>query len=151
MSQITPELATQFVHQTVPAIGRLGVVVEEISPGGLRLRVPIEGNGNHFGTMYAGALFGLCELPGGLIPLGVLDPTKYTPIVTRVDIRFLAAARSDVTLVATIDAEHWRGLAEQVDRDGRAEFTLELHGQDADGRTVVSSTAYYQLRPNRGA
>jgi CubicO group peptidase (beta-lactamase class C family) len=108
------------------------------------------GNGNHFGTMYAGALFGLCELPGGLIPLGVLDPTKYTPIVTRVDIRFLAAARTDVTLVATVDAEQMQALGEQVDREGRAEFTLELHGEDADGRTVVSSTAYYQLRPNRG-
>lgn len=148
--QITPEQATQFVHQTVPAIGRLGVVVDEIGPGSVRLRVPIEGNGNHFGTMYAGALFGLCELPGGLIPLGVLDPTKYTPIVTRVDIRFLAAARTDVTLVATIDADQMRALGEQVDREGRAEFTLDLHGEDADGRTVVSSTAYYQLRPNRG-
>ena len=144
--QITPEQATQFVHQTVPAIGRLGVVVDEIGPGSVRLRVPIEGNGNHFGTMYAGALFGLCELPGGLIPLGVLDPTKYTPV----DIRFLAAARSDVTLVASIDAEAMRALGEQADLEGRAEFTLDLHGEDADGRTVVSSTAYYQLRPNRG-
>jgi hypothetical protein len=80
----------------------------------------------------------------------VLDPTKYTPIVTRVDIRFLAAARSDVTLVASIDAEAMRALGEQVEREGRAEFTLDLHGEDADGRTVVSSTAYYQLRPNRG-
>ena len=146
----TPEQATAFVHQTVPAIGRLGVVVEAIGPDAVELRVPIEGNGNHFGTMYAGALFGLCELPGGLIPLGVLDPTKYTPIVTRVDIRFLAAARTDVTLVATIDADQMRALGEQVDREGRAEFTLDLHGEDADGRTVVSSTAYYQLRPNRG-
>jgi acyl-coenzyme A thioesterase PaaI-like protein len=147
---ITPEQATAFVHQTVPAIGRLGVVVEAIGPDAVELRVPIEGNGNHFGTMYAGALFGLCELPGGLIPLGVLDPTKYTPIVTRVDIRFLAAARSDVTLVASIDAAQMRALGAQVDDEGRAEFTLELHGEDADGRTVVSSTAYYQLRPNRG-
>ncbi|MFN8183942.1 MAG: hypothetical protein U0R23_05930 [Candidatus Nanopelagicales bacterium] len=38
-----------------------------------------------------------------MIPLGVLDPTKYTPIVTGVDIRFLAAARTDVTLEARID------------------------------------------------
>ena len=148
--EITPEQATAFVHQTVPAIGRLGVVVEEVGPGSVRLRVPIEGNNNHFGTMYAGAMFGLCELPGGLIPLGVLDPMKYTPIVTGVDIRFLAAARTDVTLEAHIDPVQMRALGEQVDREGRAEFTLELHGEDASGRTVVRSTAHYQLRPNRG-
>jgi len=147
---LTPEQATAFVHQAVPAIGRLGVVVDELGPGEVRLRVPIEGNGNHLGTMYAGALFGLCELPGGLLPLGVLDPTKYTPIVTAVDIRFLAAARTDVTLVATVDPERMRALGEQADREGRAEFTLDLHGEDATGRTVVRSTAHYQLRPNRG-
>lgn len=147
---VTAEQATTFLHQTIPAVGRLGVVVEEFSAGSVRLRVPIQDNGNHFGTMYAGVLFTLCELPGGLLPVGVLDPTKYTPIVTELDIRFLAAARTDVTLRATMDPAELRALADQVDREGRAGFTLELHGEDADGRTVVSSTARYQLRRNRG-
>jgi acyl-coenzyme A thioesterase PaaI-like protein len=147
---MTPDQATQFVHQVVPAIGRLGVVVEAIGPGSVDLRVPIEGNANHMGTMYAGALFAVVELPGGLLPLAVLDPTKYTPIVTGVDIRFLAAARSDVRLSARMDPDELRSLGTQVDETGRADFTLELQGIDADGRTVVSSTAYYQLRPNRG-
>lgn len=147
---ITPEQATAFVHQTVPAIGRLGVVVEAIAPGAVDLRVPIEGNANHFGTMYAGAMFGLCELPGGLLPLAVLDPMKYTPIVTGVDIRFLAAARSDVRLSARMAAEELQRLGQQVDDTGRADFTLELEGVDDSGRVVVRSTAFYQLRPNRG-
>jgi acyl-coenzyme A thioesterase PaaI-like protein len=147
---MTPDQATQFVYQVVPAIGRLGVVVEAIGPGSVDLRVPIEGNANHMGTMYAGALFAVVELPGGLLPLAVLDPTKYTPIVTGVDIRFLAAARSDVRLSARMDPDELRSLGTQVDETGRADFTLELQGIDADGRTVVSSTAYYQLRPNRG-
>ena len=147
---ITPEQATQFVHQVVPAIGRLGVVVEAIGPGSVDLRVPIEGNANHMGTMYAGALFAVVELPGGLLPLAVLDPTKYTPIVTGVDIRFLAAARSDVRLSARMEPDELRALGTQVDETGRADFTLELEGTDVDGRLVVTSTAYYQLRPNRG-
>jgi acyl-coenzyme A thioesterase PaaI-like protein len=147
---ITPEQATQFVHQVVPAIGRLGVVVEAIGPGSVDLRVPVEGNANHMGTMYAGALFAVVELPGGLLPLAVLDPTKYTPIVTGVDIRFLAAARSDVRLSARMEPDELRRLGTQVDETGRADFTLELQGADAEGRLVVSSRAYYQLRPNRG-
>jgi acyl-coenzyme A thioesterase PaaI-like protein len=147
---MTPDQATQFVHQVVPAIGRLGVVVEAIGPGSVNLRVPIEGNANHMGTMYAGALFAVVELPGGLLPLAVLDPTKYTPIVTGVDIRFLAAARSDVRLSARMEPDELRRLGMQVDDTGRADFTLELEGTDADGRLVVTSTAYYQLRPNRG-
>lgn len=148
--QITPEQATAFVHQLVPAVGRLGVTVDCVEPGAVRLRVPIEGNGNHMGTMYAGALFALMELPGGLLPLGILDPALYTPIVTGVEIRFLAAARTDVTLTARMDPSELKALGARADETGRADFTLELQGEDADGRAVVSSTGHYQLRRNRG-
>lgn len=143
-------MATDFVHQVVPAVGRLGVMVEAFSPGSVTLRVPIEGNANHMGTMYAGALFALAELPGGLIPLAILDPSKYTPIVTAIEVQFTAAARTDVTLTAKMDPDELRALGQRADTEGRAEFTLELHGEDANGRTVISSVAHYQLRPNRG-
>lgn len=147
--EITPEQATEFVHHTVPAIGRIGVRVEGFGPGWVDLVVPIEGNSNHFGTMYAGAMFGLAELPGGLLPLAVLG-ADYTPIVTGVDIHFTAAARSDVRLSARIEPDQLRELAAQADAEGKAEFVLELTGRDADGRTVVASRATYQLRPRRG-
>ena len=150
MTEFTPQMATDFVHQAVPAIGRLGVMVEAISPGAVELRVPIEGNANHMGTMYAGALFALAELPGGLIPLAVLTPGRYTPIVTALEIQFLAAARTDVTLSARMDPAQLRALRDQVDSEGQADFTLDLVGQDANGRTVIASRAHYQLRPNRG-
>lgn len=150
MTEFTPEQATQFVHQVVPAIGRLGLVVDAVAPGAVELRVPIEGNANHMGTMYAGALFALMELPGGLIPLAVLDPTKYTPIVTSIELQFAAAARTDVTMSARMDPAELLALGAQVDETGRADFTLDLTGVDANGRTVVTSRAHYQLRPNRG-
>jgi acyl-coenzyme A thioesterase PaaI-like protein len=150
MSELTPKMATAFVHQSVPAIGRLGVVVEAISPGVVELRVPIEGNANHMGTMYAGALFALAELPGGLIPLAVLEPGRYVPIVTEMSVQFLAAARTDVTLVARMDPDELRALGGRVDAEGKAEFALELAGVDASGRTVITSRARYQLRPSRG-
>jgi acyl-coenzyme A thioesterase PaaI-like protein len=150
MTGFTAQMATDFVHGAVPAIGRLGVVVEAISPGSVDLRVPIEGNANHMGTMYAGALFALAELPGGLIPLAAFEPGRYTPIVTGVEIRFVAAARTDVTLSARMDPGDLRALGEQVDAEGLAHFTLDLVGRDAEGRTVITSTGHYQLRPNRG-
>ncbi len=150
MTGFTPQMATDFVHHAVPAIGRLGVLVDAISPGSVLLRVPIEGNANHMGTMYAGALFALAELPGGLLPLAVLEPGRYTPIVTGVEVQFLAPARTDVTLSARMDPDQLRALAEQADAEGLARFTLDLQGLDAHGRTVITSRADYQLRPARG-
>ena len=149
MPALTPELATAFVHQSVPAIGRLGVVVEAIEPGAVVLRVPIEGNANHMGTMYAGALFALAELPGGLLPLAVLDPGRYVPIVTDMQVHFVAAARTDVTLAARMDPDELQALAARADSEGQSSFTLALHGADSAGRTVLTSTAHYVLRPAR--
>ncbi|MCU0302063.1 MAG: DUF4442 domain-containing protein [Candidatus Nanopelagicales bacterium] len=149
MVPITPELATQFVHQSVPAIGRLGVVVAAISPGSVDLRVPLAGNANHMGTMYAGALFALAELPGGLIPLATLEPGRYTPIVTSMEVQFVAAARTDVMLSARMDPDELAELGARADAQGEASFTLELRAEDASGRTVLTSRARYLLRPAR--
>lgn len=149
MPALTADTATDLLHTTIPAVGRLGIVVERIGPGEVTLRVPIEGNTNHFGTMYAGALFAIAELPGGLIPLLVLGPGTHTPIVTDLQVRFLAPARTDVTLTARMDPAEVAALAAQADAEGRADFTLELEGRDADGRTVVATRGQYQLRPSR--
>lgn len=50
-------------------------------PGSTTLRMPIEGNGNHVGTMHAGALFTLAEVPGGVVFGGVADMKRFYPIV----------------------------------------------------------------------
>ena len=81
MTQITPQMATDFVHQVVPAIGRLGVTVEAVAPGSVTLRVPIEGNANHMGTMYAGALFALAEAPWRTAATGRSTRPKAHPII----------------------------------------------------------------------
>ena len=149
MLELTPPMATQFVHASVPAIGRLGVVVEAIAPGEVTLRVPLEGNTNHLGTMYAGALFALAELPGGLLPLVVLGPGSHVPILVGMSVHYTAAARTDVTLRATLPVEEVLALARRADAEGQAEFALALDAQEAAGRTVISSEAHYVLRPAR--
>jgi hypothetical protein len=48
-----------------------------------------------------------------------------------------------------MEPAHIRALAATADADGSAEFVLELHAEDAGGRTVLTSRASYQLRPAR--
>jgi thioesterase domain-containing protein len=149
METLGAEAVTAVLHQTIPAVARLGITVDSVGPGEVTLRVPIEGNANHFGTLYAAALVAVAELPGGLIPLLVLGPGGHTPIVTDLHVRFLAPARTDVTLRARMDPDVVLALARQADTEGRAEFTLDLEGHDADGRVVVATKGQYQLRPRR--
>lgn len=148
VDELSPEVLTQMMHTTIPAVGRLGVVVEAARAGEVRLRIPIEGNTNHFGTMYAGALFAVVELVGGLLPLSVVGPA-YTPIVTDVHVRFQAAAKTDITVHTRMDPEQLRALAATADAEGLAHFVMDVEGKDANERTVITFQGDYQLRPSR--
>ena len=62
METLGAEAVTAVLHQTIPAVARLGITVDSVGPGEVTLRVPIEGNANHFGTLYAAALVAVAEL-----------------------------------------------------------------------------------------
>jgi thioesterase domain-containing protein len=143
---LSADQATAFVHDAVPALGRFGLQVQELEPGRVRLTLPFEGNGNHMGTMYAGALFAIAELPGGLLPLSLV-PQGVVPIMKELTIRFLSPARGEVYLTAELDPGLVQRLAAQARDTGRAEFTLDLQVTDSRGRAVAATTGHYQLRP----
>ena len=131
---------------TIPIAHKMGVQVVEARRGFAATTVPAEGNGNHFGVMYAGVLFTVAEVLGGIIPLITFDTTKYFPLVKSLDIKFVAMANSDVRAQASLDDETIaRVEAEAADR-GKADFTLEAVVTDADGQTVATTTGLYQLR-----
>lgn len=141
-----PSQITALVHAAIPALGRLGIEVLAMAPGAVDLRIPLEPNKNHIGTMYAGALVSLAEVPGGLLPLGMPE-LQVVPIVTELNVQFLRAARSDATLHAAIPADELRQLARQAHEEGKAEFILETEALDADDNVVLRCTGTYQLRP----
>jgi thioesterase domain-containing protein len=142
---LDPVTATAFVHQSVPAMARMGLVVEAIQPGLVRLLMPLEPNRNHIGTMYAGALFAIAELPGGVLPLSVLG-VGFVPIVTHLEIDFRRAVRSDVRLVARMEPAELQLLGRQAQLAGKAEFELDLTIVDDSGAQVAASHGVYQLR-----
>ncbi|MGB6513643.1 MAG: YiiD C-terminal domain-containing protein, partial [Mycobacterium sp.] len=64
------------IESTIPIAHKMGVKVVEARPGFAATTVPAEGNGNHFGVMYAGVLFTVAEVLGGIIPLITFDTAK---------------------------------------------------------------------------
>jgi acyl-coenzyme A thioesterase PaaI-like protein len=108
--------------------------------------VPVEGNGNHFGVIYAGVQFTLAEILGGIIALSTFDPAKYFPLVKNVDIKFVSMARSELRAEAELDEETITRVEAEAARQGKADFTLEAIVADADGQTVASTRGLYQLR-----
>jgi acyl-coenzyme A thioesterase PaaI-like protein len=135
-----------LIEEGFPFVERMGLRLDEVRPGYCRLTAPIEGNGNHIGTMYAGALFTLAEIPGGVIFLATFDAARYYPIVKGVDIRFLRFARTDISVEVSIAPAEVQRIQAVADEHGKADYSWTCDLVDADAQVVARSTNDYQLR-----
>jgi len=140
------ELAKKMLEGGIKFVANSGLRVVELRRGYVKCLMPFAGNGNHIGTMYAGALFTLAEIPGGALFLSSFDATKFYPIVKELDLRFLKPAKGDVTVEITLDDIHIASLSAQAAEKGKAEFILEGQLKSADGSIVAESRGVYQIR-----
>ncbi|HKY90267.1 MAG TPA: YiiD C-terminal domain-containing protein [Nevskiaceae bacterium] len=141
-----PNVAKQAVEKGFKFVANTGLELMELKPGYVKCRMPYLGNGNHIGTMYAGALFTLAEIPGGALFLSSFDITRYFPIVKSLDLRFVKPAKADVYVEIALDAERIQAISAEADAKGKADFVLDGELKLADGTVVAVSHGVYQLR-----
>jgi acyl-coenzyme A thioesterase PaaI-like protein len=140
------ELMNGALGSTIPTARKMGVRVVEARRGFAAATVPVEGNGNHFGVIYAGVQFTVAEILGGIIALSTFDSSEYFPLVKNVDIAFVGMARSELQAQASLDDETIARIEAEAAERGKADFTLEAVVTDADGKTVATTRGLYQLR-----
>lgn len=131
---------------TIPVAHGVGVRAVEVRSGYAAAEVPIEGNGNHFGAMYAGVLFTVGEVLGGGLAISTFDSSAYYPLVKGLDIRFLKPATTDITASTSIDADTIAKVAATAEETGKADFVLEAELTDTNGVVVARTVGDYQLR-----
>jgi thioesterase domain-containing protein len=135
----------RFVARAVPRIAELGIRVVELSPHRAVSRAPLATNGNHLGAMYAGTLFGMAEMLGGALMFASADFEKYLPVVKDLQIRYRRPARSDITAVATLDAETLARITTEARESGRSEYRVDATLTDTEGNVVATTQGTYQL------
>lgn len=140
------EIARQFTEDKIAFVRRMNLKAEVLEPGFVRLRVPLAGNENHIGSMYAGALFTLAEIPGGALFLTSFDASKFYPIIKEMNLRFRRPATGDIVVEARLSAEEIERLQTEAQANGKAEYVLELQLTDGSGEVVALSRGIYQLR-----
>ncbi|WP_017937569.1 YiiD C-terminal domain-containing protein [Zestomonas thermotolerans] len=140
------ELARLFTEERIAFIKRMNLKAEVLEPGYVRLRAPLAGNENHIGTMYAGALFTLAEVPGGALFVTSFDHQRFYPIVKEVNLRFRRPATGDIHVEARLSASEIERIQIEAAANGKADYALELQLCDAAGEVVAESRALYQLR-----
>ena len=141
-------VAKKILETGIRFVANSGLRVVEIERGRVKCMMPFKDNGNHIGTMYAGALFTLAEIPGGALLLSSFDTARYYPVVKELNLRFLKPAKSDVTVELKLDESRIAELQTQADTAGKAEFVLEAELKDTSGIVVATSHGVYQIRAN---
>ncbi|MBF6215135.1 YiiD C-terminal domain-containing protein [Nocardia puris] len=131
---------------TVPAAAKMGVRALDVRRGYAATTVPVEGNGNHFGVIYAGVQFTVAEVLGGAIAVATFDNSAYFPLVKGFEIKFVGMARSELRAEATLSEEEIARIEAEAAERGKADFTLEAVVTDAEGKTVAVTKGLYQLR-----
>ena len=149
MAQQLVEMMNAAMASTIPIADRMGVRVVEARRGFVAASVPAEGNGNHFGVIYAGVQFTVAEILGGIIALATFDSTKYFPLVKRVDIEFVSMATTALRSEAAMDDETIARVEAEAAEQGKANYGLDAVVTDAAGVVVATTRGLYQLRAHR--
>jgi acyl-coenzyme A thioesterase PaaI-like protein len=134
------------MESTIPPAHKMGIKAVDARRGYAAATVPLEGNGNHFGVMYAGVQFTVAEILGGIITIASFDAAKCYPLVKKVDIHFTGMARTDLRAEASLDEEEIGRIEAEAAEKGKADFTLDAVVKDEAGQTVSVTRGLYQLR-----
>jgi acyl-coenzyme A thioesterase PaaI-like protein len=137
--------ATRNVHAVVPILGAMGLEVVEAAPGRAAARIPTGPNVNHFGVTYAGSLFSVAEMLGGIIG-GFFDVPGAIPLVKRLEIDFTRPAMTAVTASTTLSDDEIARVQAEATEAGKSNFELLTEVVDTEGTVVARTHGFYQLR-----
>lgn len=130
----------------IDAIRRTGIRVLEVRPRYTKILMPLKGNVNHAGMMYAGSLFTIGEIPGGILHIASFDVNRFFPIVKEVNIRFRRPATTDVTLEMELDREQADHIQDEAEKKGKADFSLKMEIRDTAGEVIAIVNGTWQIR-----
>jgi acyl-coenzyme A thioesterase PaaI-like protein len=145
----TIEQVNEMMRVAIPLVDSCRIEVVELERGYAKTVAPFEGNGNHFGTMYAGVLFTVAEVLGGVMAAVTFDVARFFPLVKSVEIDFKRPATSDVIAEARLDDATIAAATAAADADGRGPYELHATVTDAQGTVVANTVGQYQIRPHR--
>jgi acyl-coenzyme A thioesterase PaaI-like protein len=133
--------------QLIPAAHRMGVTFVEMRAGYVRAEVPFEGNGNHFGVMYAGVIFTLAEVLGGALHQCTFERNTHFPLVRRLSIDFLSPGTGRLSASASMNDEELARITAAAQPGAKVAFVLEAEVANEDGTVVARAHGDDQLRP----
>lgn len=131
---------------SVPILEAMGIRIVDVRPGRAVAELPPEPNVNHFGVTYAGSLFSLAEMLGGVLSLVSFDLDGMVPVVKASSIRFRRPAMGIIRAEVSLSEDEIARVQNDARTTGKGEFELEAVLTDSTGEVVATTVGTYQIR-----
>lgn len=140
------EAAGRAMRDSIPLLEFMDVEVVHLEPGTASIEAPPEPNVNHVGMMYAGSLFTLGEILGGIIPPATWTMPRHVPVVGGVEIKFRRPAFGRIRATASVSDADLQRVQEELDAGvPKVRFTMEAILTDPSGQLVATTVGHYVL------
>lgn len=127
----------------IPIAGHMGLEVLHTERARVVLRLPFEPNINHVGMVYAGSIFTLAEIPGGVLFATIFDVSRFYPIVGEMSVRFAKPAMTSLLVDARMEEPEIERVTAELDATGKAKWVLDQQVIDTNGDVVATTSAAY--------
>ncbi len=135
------------VEQGIPFLTKVRVVVEEITPGRVRLRFPHDPtNANYLGTTHAAAIFAFGETCAGLAAGASFDLARLHMVARHAAIEFREPVTGELVSVVEIPADTITRVMESLERAGRASLPVKVTMHNTAGEMAAEMTVEYAFR-----
>jgi acyl-coenzyme A thioesterase PaaI-like protein len=148
MTELTVDAMNAGLEALIPRAHEMGIRFAELRPGYVRAEVPPDGNGNHFGVIYAGVTFTLAEVLGGAMHFATFDISTHYPLVKALRIEFLAPGKSVLSASAQLSDDEMARIKAAAEPGVKVDFVLVAEVVDTEGILVARTSGDYQLRPH---
>lgn len=143
-------VAQEFIKTSTEAqiefVKRSGIRLVTAESGFVKCLMPSQGNEDQVGSMYAGALFTLAEIPGGVMWLTTFDVAATMPILKSMNIDFLGMAKGDISVEVSLSSIDIARVKRECLESGKSDMVLNAELKDMQGVLVARSRSVYQIR-----
>lgn len=129
--------------KNIPMLNNMNLHIVDYSKNKLVVRMPFAGNQNHVGIVYAGAIFSLAEFPFGALSVYRFGSDEIVPVVGEVAVRYLAPAKSDLTVSIEVSDQEWEEIEQETKSNGKFKVVREVDVKDGTGKIVAALKATY--------
>lgn len=128
---------------SVDTLKHMNLKFLHVSANVLKVEMPPEGNSNHLGGVYAGAIFSLAEFPFGMMCVNKFGMRDFVPVVGEVTIRYLTPATGVLSVELHVSDEEWMEIERETRSRGKFKITKEIEVKDAQGKVNALAKATY--------